>query len=159
MGLSYSTLINAKSNSTAPIIQAYTSYAFEAAKAILEARKEVFNDSIVQAEVEEMITFEIALAKVSSYIYFSGLNIHTGYILLINLFKIQTKPEERRNRTRMYNPMQLDFLQRWTDEVNLTSSGQVRINSIVFRVFVDLPLFLNNDEKLNSLGELDGVHQ
>lgn len=39
---------------------------------------------------------------------------------IIYVSQIQTKPEMRRNRTRMYNPMRLDALQRWTNVVHLT---------------------------------------
>ena len=40
-------------------------------------------------------------------------------IKIFKIAQIQTKPEERRNRTRSYNPMQLKALQEWTNEVKL----------------------------------------
>lgn len=95
VGLPYSTLINAKSNSTAIIMQAYATYVFESAKAVRDAIQGGSNDSDIIHEVDQMINFQIELAK------------------------IQTRPEERRNRTRMYNVVQLGALQRWTNVVHL----------------------------------------
>ncbi|EFX80396.1 hypothetical protein DAPPUDRAFT_304103 [Daphnia pulex] len=98
LGLPYSTLINAKSNSTAAVMKAYANYVIETAKAVRDTIQGGSNDSDITRQVEQMIDFQIELAK------------------------IQTKPEMRRNRTRMYNPMRLDALQRWTNVVHLTRS-------------------------------------
>ena len=39
---------------------------------------------------------------------------------MFNVFQIQTPPEERRNKTRMYNAMTIAGLQQWTDQVHAT---------------------------------------
>lgn len=65
VGLPYSTLINAKSNSTAIIMQAYATYVFESAKAVRDAIQGGSNDSDIIHEVDQMINFQIELAKVN----------------------------------------------------------------------------------------------
>lgn len=64
LGLPYSTLINARSNSTAAVMKAYATYVFEAAKAVRDAIQGGTNDSAIIHEVEQMINFQIELAKV-----------------------------------------------------------------------------------------------
>ena len=44
------------------------------------------------------------------------------------LSQITTRPEERRNKTRMYNPLQLSELQRLTDSIDIRHSERALIN-------------------------------
>lgn len=64
LGLPYSTLINARSNSTIHIMKAYAGYVIESAKAVRDAIEGGTNDSTIISDVEEMINFQIELAKV-----------------------------------------------------------------------------------------------
>lgn len=64
LGLPYSTLINAKSNSTAAVMKAYVNYVFETAKAVRDTIQGGSNDSDITRQVEQMIDFQIELAKV-----------------------------------------------------------------------------------------------
>lgn len=66
LGLPYSTLINAKSNSTAAIMQAYATYVFEAAKAVRDTIQGGSNDSDIIREVDQIVNFQIELAKVTT---------------------------------------------------------------------------------------------
>ena len=64
LGLPYSTLINAKSNSTAAVMKAYATYVLEAAKAVRDSIQAESNDSDMIRQVGQMIDFQIELAKV-----------------------------------------------------------------------------------------------
>lgn len=64
LGLPYSTLINANSNSTASIMKAYAGYITESAKAVRIATNGGSKDSTIARDVQDMINFEVDLAKV-----------------------------------------------------------------------------------------------
>lgn len=101
-------------------MEAYAAYVVQAAKVVRDSIDGRSSDSDIAREVEQMIYFQIELAKVRSI----WLNASSTYsrTKVIYFFKIQTKPEERRNRTRMYNSMKLNELQRLTDSINRTTS-------------------------------------
>jgi len=96
LGLPRSTLTGSTPSSSA-VFGAYVTFATGAAKAIRDSLGSAATDAQIESDVEAMWRFESELAKIT------------------------TPPEDRRNNTRMYNPLLLTQIQDWTDSVGATS--------------------------------------
>lgn len=97
LALSRSILVNP--DGAAEIMAAYATYATDAAKAIRDSLGSSVTDDDIAADVEEMWKFESELAKIT------------------------TPAEDRRNNTRLYNPLLVSQVQGWTDSVPTTTEN------------------------------------
>jgi len=69
LGLPYATLMNSTTNSTKPLMEAYATYMTDTAKLIRNHIKGGTNDSTIENDVEQVIQFQIDLAKVFITLY------------------------------------------------------------------------------------------
>ena len=78
LGLPYATLMNSTTNSTKPLMEAYAAYMTDTAKLIRNHIKGGTNDSTIENDVEQVIQFQIDLAKVfiTLYLLFNKLVKH-----------------------------------------------------------------------------------
>lgn len=111
-----SVLANLTSNPT--ITTAYQKIITESAKAIRDWLQTNVSDVQIDGQVEAVLKFESQLAMV----------LFKTLVLVIQRpydslsIQITVSDEDRRNSTRMYNPMTLVELQNWTDEMSITNS-------------------------------------
>ena len=78
LGLPYATLMNSTTNSTKTLMEAYAAYMTDTAKLIRNHIKGGTNDSTIENDVEQVIQFQIDLAKVfiTLYLLFNKLVKH-----------------------------------------------------------------------------------
>lgn len=69
LGLPYATLMNSTTNSTKPLMEAYAAYMTDTEKLIRNHIKGGTNDSTIENDVEQVIQFQIDLAKVFITLY------------------------------------------------------------------------------------------
>jgi len=105
LALSRTTLVNP--GSYPEIMTAYANYATGAAKAIRDSLGQSVPDATITSDVDAMWKFESELAKITS------------------------PAEDRRNNTRLYNPLLLTEVQGWTDSVS-TTQAQAKIDWSAF---------------------------
>ena len=85
MGLPRSTLINAETDSTAVIMNAYSEFTSKVARIIRDAINGGTNDSTIEYDVRQMISFEIALAKVQNKYSFTCVLVNNQLVGLIEM--------------------------------------------------------------------------
>lgn len=131
-----SVLVNPANNPE--ITTAYTKLIFESAKAVKNWLKSDVTDAQIKADVDAVLKFESQLAMVllnyirtNVFVYF---HIRSRFrVFIVDSWQITVPYENRRNNTRMYNPMSLVELQKWTDDVQTSkSNSKAKVNKIVF---------------------------
>lgn len=123
LALPRSTLVNP--DGSPDIMNAYANYAIGAAKAIRDSLGSTASDAAISGDVDAMWKFESELAKITS------------------------PAEDRRNNTRLYNPLLLTAIQEWTDAVPTTTSQakidwSAYLNDIYSLANIQIP----NDERI-----------
>lgn len=97
---------------------AYSKLMVESAKTIRDWLRSNVSDDAIKVQSHAVLKFESQLAMVRNAN--DGLFEFSPFI--VNSEQIIVPDENRRNSTRMYNPMSLAELQNWTDSVNPRSS-------------------------------------
>jgi predicted metalloendopeptidase len=125
LGLPRTTLVNAYDPSTASVMNAYTNYITSSAKAIRDSLGSTASDAQIDTDVSLLILFESNLAKITS------------------------PAEDRRNNTRMYNPLLVSEVQGWTDSVGATNpQAQISWASYLNSIYGSYGIDITSSERV-----------
>ncbi len=129
-------------NDSPVIVTAYIELMIESAKTVRDWLGSDVSDVEIEAQSHEVLKFESQLAMVRKKKKKNLTEISIYLIvsqIIVNSIQITVQGENRRNSTRMYNPMSLAELQNWTDKVNTTSSqAKVSIKSRFHEIDIKL---------------------
>ncbi|KAI9560850.1 hypothetical protein GHT06_011803 [Daphnia sinensis] len=123
LALPRSTLINP--SGSPEIMTAYSTYITDAAKAIRDYLATGATDAQIDADVLAVWTFESELAKIT------------------------TPAEDRRNITRLYNPLLVSEVQAWTDSVpTTTNNGKINWQEYLSSIYSLAGITVPSDERV-----------
>jgi len=106
------------------IATAYVKLMVDSAKTVRDSLRNGVSEDEIEAQAHAVLKFETQLAMVK---LINDFQFSTSLSLFImNSWQIIVPDENRRNSTRMYNPMSLAELQHWTDTVN-TRTSQAKV--------------------------------